>query len=428
MLLLFTQENRTMLVQSILKRIQKQPGFVYEHVRWAGPGKELGLEVRLRAYKRSLPICSSCFKKCKGYDRLRERRFVFVPLLNIPMNFVYAPRRCACPRCGVTVEALPWAEGKSRHTTTYLWFLASWAKSLSWTETARRFGSSWAVVFKAVEMAVIWGRAHADYRNISSIGVDEFAWKKRHKFLTLVYQIDIGMTRLLWMGESRKAETFAAFFTWFRDNGSILKFITSDMWAAFLKVASAHAPSAVHVLDRFHVMALFSKAIDKVRRDDVAKLRKAGDKVTLTNTRWILLKQKRNLTGGQMERLGVLLRANLRVVKMYLLRESFQKFWDYVSPHWADRFLLSWLREAGRKRIRPLRTLVKTLTKHRPLLLNWFRAKGAFKKGATEGMNGKARVTTKRAYGFKSFRHAEIALFHALGELPTPDWHTHRFA
>ncbi len=31
-------------------------------------------------------------------------------------------------------------------------------------------------------------------------------------------------------------------------------------------------------------------------------------------------------------------------------------------------------------------------------------------------------------YGFRTYEHAEIALYHALGNLPEPDWLTHRFA
>jgi transposase len=414
-----------MLVKSILNHVQKQPGFVYTTIHQ----REGRLEVKLRARRRSDPRCSQCLQKRKAYDRLPARKFAFVPLWNIPVDFVYGPRRCECGPCGgVFVEALPWADGKSPHTHAYLWFLASWAKSLSWSETARRFGTTWHVVFTAVAAAVAWGRAHANYDNVTAIGVDEFSWKKRHQFLTLVYQIDNGCTRLIWVGQKRTKETFASFFTWLGGRAKGLRFVTSDMWQPFLQVAKVHVPHATHVLDRFHVMALFSKAIDEVRREDVAMLRKRGDTVTLTKTRWIFLKAKRKLARDQLRRLERLVGANLRVIKTYLLKEDFQRFWHYKSPHWAGVFLDNWLRLAGRKRIRPLRRLVGTLTAHKPLLLNWFRARHAFRQGATEGLNGKARVTTKRAYGFRSVKHAEIALFHTLGGLPEPGWHTHRFA
>jgi len=69
----------------------------------------------------------------------------------------------------------------------------------------------------------------------------------------------------------------------------------------------------------------------------------------------------------------------------------------------------------------------RTLLDHRELLLNWFQARGEIAMGAVERMNNKARVTTKLAYSFGTYEHAEIALFHRLGALPEPPWFTHRF-
>jgi hypothetical protein len=66
------------------------------------------------------------------------------------------------------------------------------------------------------------------------------------------------------------------------------------------------------------------------------------------------------------------------------------------------------------------------LRAHRPLLLNWFRAQGRISAGAVEGFNNKAKLTTRTAYGFRTYRGIELALYHALGDLPEPDF-THRF-
>jgi transposase len=418
-----------MQLKTILNRVAKQPGFVFSEIQPVfSSGGSLSLLVQLRPRGRSRPICSCCMRKRRGYDRQSERRFEFVPLWNIPVRFVYAPRRVDCPRCGVVVEAMPWATGKSPITTTYAWFLASWAKALSWTETARRFGTSWHVVFQAVRHAVQWGRAHQNLDGVRSIGVDEIGWKKGYKFLTVVYQIDHGCKRLLWVGRDRTAATFESFFDWLGDSRSMaVEFIASDMWRGFLNVIAKRASAAVHVLDRFHVVKLFNDAVDQVRRLEARKLRKRGDRVTLTKTRWILLKRQQRLTQSQRGRLAELLCANLRTVRAYLLKEDFHSFWDYVSPNWAARFLDKWTTRALRSRMPPFAKLARTLRQHRPQLLNWFRARNAFAMGAVEGFNNKARITTKLAYGFRSYEHAEIALFHRLGALPEPSWHTHRF-
>jgi hypothetical protein len=249
--------------------------------------------VQITPRRRAKPVCSGCGKKGPGYDTLSPPRlFAFVPLWGLLVYLVYSMRRVDCGRCGVTVEMVPWATGKSQTTYAMMWFLASWAKVLSWAEVARRFYTSWDTVFRCVQHAVRWGLEHRSLDGIRSIGVDELAWKKGHKYLTLVYQIDHGCRRLLWIGRDRTQQTFNAFFDMLGEARSkSIRFIASDMWKAFLSVVKRRASGAVHVLDRFHVVQLLNKAIDEVRRDEMRTLRKNGTPATLSNTRWILLKK-----------------------------------------------------------------------------------------------------------------------------------------
>ena len=192
-------------------------------------------------------------------------------------------------------------------------------------------------------------------------------------------------------------------------------------------VVSKRAPKAKHVLDRFHIAQALSKAVDGVRREEARELRKQGLAPVLAKTRFLLLKRSWRLVPAQAARLADVLRYNLRTVRAYLLAESLQFLWSYVSPYWAGRYLDSWCDRATASRIEPIKKFVRTLQSHRDLLLNWFRARNAFSHGATEGLNNKARVTTKRAYGFRSYEHAEVALFHSLGNLPEPDFSAHKF-
>jgi len=106
--------------------------------------------------------------------------------------------------------------------------------------------------------------------------------------------------------------------------------------------------------------------------------------------------------------------------------EEFQQFWDYVSAHWAGQFLDHWCAMAMRSRIEPMKAVARMLRSHRPLILNWFRAKKAFSCGVVEGLNNKAKLTTRKAYGYSSFTTLQIALYHTLGNLPEPKF-THRF-
>jgi transposase len=419
-----------MQLKSILNRVEKIPGFVFGECCWVKDGK--AIEVHIRPRKNSSPLCSGCGWIAVGYDRLETRRFEFVPLWQFPVTLVYPMRRVNCHRCGVRVESVPWAEGKSRTSKTYQWFLANWARRMSWSEVAKVFSTTWGVVSRAVEQAVEWGREHMSLDGIKSIGVDEIMHRrgsKAHggpKYLTLVYQIDEERKRLLWIGKDRREETLHGFFDWFgREQSEKLEVACSDMWPAYLKVIRLRAAKAIQILDRFHIASMMNKAIDRIRAEEVRELKKNSRKPVLTNSRWLFLKREENLSDVQHEKLAELLRRNLRIVRAYLLKEGFQRFWDFVSPAWAGRFLDTWCTRAMRSRIDPIKKVADSLRKHRPLLLNWFKAKH-ISAGAVEGLNNKAKVTMRKSYGFRSFRIAELALYHSLADLPQPEF-THTF-
>jgi len=417
-----------MQLKTILNRVEKHKSFVYGEVKLLEEGDELSLEVKIEARANGRPLCSGCEQAAPGYDRLPERRFAFVPFWGIAVYFVYGLRRVACPRCGVKVERVPWSTGKSQLTTTYQWFLARWAKRLSWSEVAESFHSTWDQVAQSVAMAVAWGLAHRDLSGIKAIGVDEIQWRRGHKYLTVVYQIDEGTKRLLWVGKERTIETLREFFDSFgAERAAQLQFVCSDMWRPYLKVIAERASQAVHILDRFHIMAKLNKAIDEVRAAEARQLKAAGDEPLLKHSRWCLLKRPRNLSDNQVTKLRELLKYNLKAVRSFLLREEFQRFWEYRSPHYAAKFLDQWCGAVMRSRLEPMKKVARTLRQHRQLILNWFVAKGRISAAKVEGLNNKVKLTMRKSYGFRTEQTITLALYHALGALPEPEF-THRFS
>jgi transposase len=327
----------------------------------------------------------------------------------------------------VVVEELPWASGKHQLTKVYMQFLAHWARKLSWKETATSFRTSWEQVCHAVEYVVSWGLEHRTLAPIRAIGVDEIQYAKGHKYLTLVYQIDAGLTRLLWVGKERTVETFEGFFAMIGgDLTSKIEFVCSDMWKPYLRVIREKCSQALHILDRFHIVAKMNEALDDVRAAESRKMAQEGHEPLLKKSRWCVLKRKENLTPQQKFRLRDLLRYNLQTVRAYLLKEDFQQFWEYNSPTWAGMFLDFWCHQTMRSRIEPMKKIARMLRAHRELLLNYFKAKKEFSSGIVEGFNNKAKVTMRKSYGFRTFRITELALYHALGKLPEPKL-THEF-
>ncbi len=183
------------------------------------------------------------------------------------------------------------------------------------------------------------------------------------------------------------------------------------------------------MLDRFHIMSHFSKAIDEVRAAQTRKLTAEGRAPVLKRSRWLLLKRPENLTDAQSERV----RRNLRTVRAWLLEEDFRALWEYVSPYWAGRFRPSSPRKRGPV-VHPHDTFAARPDEegcaHDALApgvdLELVPRPGALSNGIVEGFNGKARVTTRKAFGHRTCDALEIALYHTLGDLPEPE-PTHRF-
>ena len=416
-----------MRIQTILNRVEKFKSIVYGEASFEVYDDGPALVVQMKPRRNSRVLCSGCGRPGRAYDRLDERRFEFVPLWGILVFLAYRMRRVDCKRCGVTVEMVPWGDGKNQLTTTYRWYLASWAKRLSWSEVGSIFRTSWDSVCRAVEHAVEWGLAHRDVSEVKALGVDEVAWGRGHTYLTLVYDIGAKTKRLLAVEEDRTESSLR------RCLDSLgkpvcegVEYVCSDMWKPYLNVIAELLGEAVHVLDRFHVMQMFSKALDEIRAEEAKRLVRDGYEPVLKKSRWCFLKRPRNLTDKETVKLSEIVKYNLRTVRAYFLREEFQRLWEYKSAWWAGKFLDEWTGRVMRSRLEPMKKIARSIRNHRPLILNWFRARGQVSAGAVEGLNNKVKLVTRKSYGFRTAKVAKLALLHNLGHLPERE-HSHRF-
>ena len=415
-----------MQLKTILNRVEPFKSFVYGKATWVEGKRRPTLEVEVIARKNGRAICSGCGRRRPGYDRLPQRRFEFVPLWGIAVYFVYAMRRVNCPELrgdgGASAlgqrkvpfdDQLPLVPGPLGEA----FVLAGGGVDLPHHLAKRvRVGKTRGFL----------GLFHQDLDHIEAIGVDEIQWQRGHHYLTVVYQIEEGMKRLLWVAEERTEQSLRGFFQYLSEaERQSIRFVCSDMWQAYLKVIAEQLRHAIHVLDRFHIMKNMNEAIDEVRRKEAARLKRDGYEEVLKHSRWCLLKRRENLTDKQTVKLTELLKYNLQSVRSHLLREDFQRFWEYISPSWAGKFLDQWCTRTMRSKIEPMKAVARSLREHRHLILNWFRA-GKVSAGSVEGLNNKAKLTTRKSYGFRVYEVIEIALYHALGKLPEPKF-THEF-
>ncbi|CAG9184040.1 ISL3 family transposase ISGme6 [Cupriavidus laharis] len=131
-----------------------------------------------------------------------------------------------------------------------------------------------------------WGLAHRELGTIRAIGVDEIQYGRGHKYLTLVYHIEAGCTRLLWVGQERTKASSAKFFAMIgKQVCEKVEFVCSDMWKPYLEMIALHCPNALNILDRFHIVAKMNKAIDEVRADESRRMVRDGYEPVLKSSR-----------------------------------------------------------------------------------------------------------------------------------------------
>lgn len=407
-----------MLVESIIKKTLDLKFYCVKKV-----SLEAGmLVVEIGARQRSKPVCSLCGRKVPGYDVLGQRSWYHVPCWGIPVRLLYRPRRGRCPECGIKVEAIPWSRGKSAVSVPLMVVVAVFARRLPWQDVGRLFGLHWNTVKAAVNHVVDYGLEHRELNRVIHIGIDELSRRRGFTYVTMIYDLVSG--DLLWTGDGRGKETLEQFFAeWGQERTKAIQGICCDMWEPYIGVIREKAPHAVLVFDKFHVIQQLMKAVDEVRRQEAAEKGKEH-KNLMKGTRYIWLKNPRNLTEKQRVRLSQLEKLNLKINRAYLLKEQFRQFWDLPSLKEARTFLQQWFWLATHSRLKPLRDFAWMLRRHETHILNYFRLN--ITAGRTEGMNRKAKIISQRCYGFRTFDTIRLAFYHCLGNLPMPTL-THKF-
>lgn len=359
-------------------------------------GGKLVLRVRPSWRK---PRCGECGRPAPCYDTKEPRRWKALPVGRVPVYLEYAVRRVCCPKCWVKTEAVPWARHGSRFTRDFEELVAYLVQAADRTTVCRTLGISWRAAGNIVDRVVTERLDPGRLDNLERIGVDEFSYRKRHRYLTVV--VDHDRHRVVWAGKGHGIETLQAFFN---DLGperlAKLKMATIDMAAGYLKAFEAKAPHVEIVFDRFHVQRLASDALDKVRRMQWRELQGTDEGQTIKGSRYALLKNRWNLTRDERCKLSAVQRDNARLYRAYLLKESLAKVLDYLQPKRARDALEAWLAWASRSKLKPFVKAARTIRKYKQGILAYIRDR--LTNGVVEGINNRTRVIARRAFGFHS--------------------------
>ena len=382
-----------------------------------------GLRVQIDVIKQRHLVCSKCNTRQRVRDRLKERVWKHVPLWNIPVYLHYRPCRVQCPSCGTVVEKIPWGHGKSRLTFPLILAMATWAKQLPMGVVAKMYKVCWTAVYSAVKQMVSYGLACRDKSGVFILGIDELSRKKGHVYLTNIY--DLLNKRLLASFEGRAEDSLIAFFReWGKDNLSNIMAVCCDMWAPYIRAIRDHLPNALLVFDKFHIVRHLLMAVNEVRKEEQAALKKTHPEL-LTKTKYLFLKNPWNLKQYEDIRLGDLVKKRLKSFRSYVLKEHFRDFWNCSTRTDADRFLKQWFWWATHSRLAPMRDFAWMLRKHEAGVLAYFDAR--ISNGMVEAMNNNAKAISHRARGYRSAKTFSTLMLHCMGGLKMP-YFVHRFA
>ena len=341
------------------------------------------------------PRCSGCGKNRPGYDE-RERRWRHLDLAGMRWRLRYTARRVNCPTCGVVVEYVPWADVGSWFTRPFEDQVGYLAQRSDKTTVKNLMQVAWSTVGDIIQRVVNRHQRGGLLDGLTHIGVDELSYRRHHEYVTVV--VDHTTQRIVWVKEGKNADTLKAFFAELGpERLAKLEVVTIDMSAAYIKAVTEASPQAQIIFDRFHVQRLAHDALDQVRRAEVHEAPTKSDRKALKGMRWPLLRRAWNLKDLEICRLAALTRANRRLFRAYLLKESLATILDGKQINVARRKLHEWIAWAFRSQLAPFRKLARTVRDHQDGILAYVSSR--LSNGRTEALNGKARTITRRSYG-----------------------------
>ena len=254
-------------------------------------------------------------------------------------------------------------------------------------------------------------------RGLTAIGIDEVAYKKRHKYATVVY--DINRSCVVWVGKGKGRATIDQFFTKCLSTYQKKKitWATCDMSRAYIGAIEDHCPNVSLVLDRFHIAKALNEAVDEVRKE---QWRKASPDIrkALKGLRWLLFKHSSNRSKKDTRTLNLLRKGNRRIHRAWILKDEFEQFWDYKAPWAAKKFLKRWMTTALKSRLEPIKEFVKTIKKHINRLLPF--VKSRLTNATAEGLNRIIKIVKNRASGFRTLQAFRDMIFLTVGDVDIP--------
>jgi transposase len=319
----------------------------------------------------------------------------------------------------VKQETLTWLAESGRFTKRFEQTIGRLCRTMTVKEAAQLHHLNWDQVRRMdiAYMEDLWTK-HLPARRLRAIGIDEVSIRKGHNYAIVVADLD--QQRPIWMSRQlgRSEEDMDRFFAdmGLQRNRS-LRLAVMDMWKPFRNSLQRHAPNAEIVFDKFHVLKHLSEAMDNVRRQEYARV-SAKDRRFIKGHRYTLLSRRANLDLDGRRSLDLLLKANKRLNKAYVLKESFGQLWDYRDPVWARKFFENWKTQLKWSRLEPYRKFAGLVERHWDGIVSYCQPDHKVSLGFMEGLNNKIRVIQRRSYGIRDMEYLRLKILTSFIKVP----------
>lgn len=356
------------------------------------------LEVRRRRHAKARCPQHRC--TLQGELVERKKRWRHLDLAQTRLYLEAAVREGRCPRCdGRRVESVPWAAHRAEHTWAFDRYVARLVQLTDQTAVSTLARVAWRTVGAIVARVVAALGPKNLLDDLVGISVDETAYKRGHRYLTIVVNLETGDA--IWAAEGKSAETLGKFFDALgAERCAKLQVVAMDMHGGYANAVRERCPNADIIYDRFHVVKLLLDAVDEIRRAECAQL-SGDDRRELKHTRFALLRNPGHLKPKDLAAIERVHATNRRLTRAYELRVDFEEYWKLKDPDEGRTFLMNWTRAALRSRLAPLRRFAKTIRGHIEGVLGFIHWCGVT-SARSEGRNNKIKMLIHRAYGFHS--------------------------
>lgn len=361
--------------------------------------------------------CPECDASLPTFDHADTRTWRHLDTCQFQTHLHAAIPRVQCPTHGVKQVRVPWAEPRSRFTLLMERLVIDLILQCSTvTGACAIVGLSWDEAWGIMQRAVARGQRRKAAQPIRYLGVDEKAFRKGHRYHTIVCDLD--RSTVEFVAEERKTESLAAYYRQLTEaQTSAIHAVAMDMWEPYVLATRDGLPGGAEriVFDRFHIMREMTKAVDTVRKQEHRAFVRAGDASPLTGMKYIWLFSEENLPDYHTDTFATLQALNLKVGRAWAIKEALRALWTFRQGAAVQRFFSQWYAWAIRSQLEPVKKVAGMLKRHLDGVLRF--VKHPITNGVAEGLNSKIMTIKRKAGGFRNPQHFTTAIYFHCGGL-----------